>query len=194
MDYYFPHLTSLSSGFFLLLAAVLYQTYRLWNRISIAKVPGPESKSWLYGTQFACCIVLLSWSVNTRQYHGAPPRSGGRGMRLHYRTYCRITQAFGQKDFQWQSTYGNVVRLRGPIGVIIFCDVPSLSDDLSSSKTISWSPIRKHCTIYSNRHPTILSSMLNACVWPESSLAVWGWPVSKVGRNIEFITSRSEAP
>ncbi|KAG7448645.1 cytochrome P450 [Guyanagaster necrorhizus] len=68
--------------FFLVVClAVTYSFYKRWTRISISHIPGPESKSFLYG--------------NLPELFQA--------------------QA-GEIDFKWQQMYGDVIRIRAPLG------------------------------------------------------------------------------
>ncbi|KAK0462491.1 cytochrome P450 [Desarmillaria tabescens] len=71
-------LLTLSS--FCLLTAV-YLVYKRLKHISIATVPGPQWKSWLYGN--------------------LPELVKGEA---------------GESDFKWQAQYGDVIRLRAPLG------------------------------------------------------------------------------
>ncbi|KAK0238250.1 cytochrome P450 [Armillaria nabsnona] len=68
--------------FFLIVClTIAYSIYKRWTRISISQVPGPESKSFLYG--------------NLPELFQA--------------------QA-GEVDFKWQQMYGDVIRIRAPLG------------------------------------------------------------------------------
>ncbi|KAK0192529.1 cytochrome P450 [Armillaria mellea] len=60
---------------------ITYSIYKRWTRISVSQVPGPESKSFLYGN----LPVLLQGQA-------------------------------GEVDFKWQQTYGDVIRIRAPLG------------------------------------------------------------------------------
>lgn len=68
--------------FFLIVClTIAYSIYKRWTRISISQVPGPESKSFLYG--------------NLPELFQA--------------------QA-AEVDFKWQRMYGDVIRIRAPLG------------------------------------------------------------------------------
>ncbi|SJK99587.1 uncharacterized protein ARMOST_02895 [Armillaria ostoyae] len=70
------------AGFLLVVVfTTVYFTYKRWSRISISQVPGPVSKSLLYGN----LPELLQ------------------------------AQA-GEVDFKWQAMYGDVFRVRAPLG------------------------------------------------------------------------------
>ncbi|KAK0452757.1 cytochrome P450 [Desarmillaria tabescens] len=66
--------------------------YRRWRRISISDVPGPECKSFLYGN--------------------LPEFLGGQAGDMRFLFDVVYT------DFEWRDKYGDVFKIRGPLGAI----------------------------------------------------------------------------
>lgn len=108
-----------------ILSLALYHLYRLYTRISVAKVPGPPSSSFIYGN----LPELMQSQAGEVCHDLLPSRSSP--------DPCYPLQA----DFKWQSTYGHVIKLKAPLGVrgLEYCPL-SLADQCLGGRAIDLRP------------------------------------------------------
>jgi hypothetical protein len=80
--------------------AVLYAAYRRYTRLSISHIPGPKPESFLLGAFLFC---IFSRDAYLDKLLGNLPEI--------------FQSQVGVPDFKYQREYGDVVRVKGPLGV-----------------------------------------------------------------------------
>jgi hypothetical protein len=108
-----------SAIFTILLGLVLlFYLYKRLRRVSLSKVPGPPSSSFLYGVFMRIIHSPSSLAINCVFPGNLPElvQSQSGEVIAHSVTSQTLLTSF-QADFKWTAKYGRVIRIKAPLGV-----------------------------------------------------------------------------